>query len=125
MNDPVALLGLTSALAATFFSFAALRRLRPVLRSLEAERAQLLAERRELIAEIELLASRHRRGRPPWTPELFTRRYEEALAATPEPRTLEQIAEHFCALDGATGIDPRQLRRLQRRYGQRVSPHPE
>lgn len=41
-------------------------------------------------------------------------RYEEALAATPEPRTPTAIAAHFRTMDGRhIGISPRHLRRLR------------
>lgn len=54
-------------------------------------------------------------GRPEWTRELFARRYQEAFAATPEPRTVSHIAERFRCLDGTIGIEPGSLRRLIRR----------
>lgn len=63
-------------------------------------------------------ASRRRGpGRPPWDPKVFRRRLVEAEEATPEPRTLERIAERFVRLDGSPGIDPSQLRRLLRDHG--------
>lgn len=52
-------------------------------------------------------------GRPRWPDDLLADRYEEALAATPEPRTLEAIAAHFRPLSGDEfGVDPDHLRRL-------------
>lgn len=56
-----------------------------------------------------------RPGRPPASRELILDRFEEALLATPEPRTYAAIAERFRTLDGSyVGITPRHLRRLLR-----------
>jgi hypothetical protein len=52
-------------------------------------------------------------GRPGWPDDLLADHYEEAVAATPEPRTLEAIAEHFRPLDGHDfGVSADHLRRL-------------
>lgn len=57
-------------------------------------------------------------GRPPASSDLILERYEEALAATPEPRTRTAIAARFRTLDGShIGITPRHLRRLLRGIG--------
>jgi hypothetical protein len=56
-----------------------------------------------------------RPGRPRSSSDLILERYEDALAATPEPRTRTAIATRFRTLDGShIGITPRHLRRLLR-----------
>lgn len=55
-------------------------------------------------------------GRPPWPDDLLADRNEEAVAATPEPRTLAAIAAHFRPLCGnELGVTPDYLRRLIKR----------
>ena len=51
-------------------------------------------------------------GRPPASREFNLERYEEALRATPEPRTQEAVAASFRKMDGRVGVSPRYLRRL-------------
>lgn len=60
-----------------------------------------------------------RPGRRPWTPELFRRRWAEALerGQLPASAPYPVVARHFEALDGSVGeIDPDYLGRLARRY---------
>lgn len=56
-------------------------------------------------------------GRDPWRAGIFYERLREAEEATPEPLTIERIAQHFRGLNAehAIGIDPASLRRLIRR----------
>lgn len=55
----------------------------------------------------------HRPGRPRASRELILDRYEEAVAATPQPQTLTAIAARFRTMDGRhLGISARHLRRL-------------
>ncbi len=58
-------------------------------------------------------------GRPIWDPELFHRRYREAVDATEEPQTTARIADNFRALDGHRGIEPNSLSRLLRQHRDR------
>ena len=51
-------------------------------------------------------------GRPRASREFNLERYEEALRATPEPRTQEAVAASFRKMDGRVGVSPRYLRRL-------------
>ena len=51
-------------------------------------------------------------GRPPASREFNLERYEEALRATPEPRTQGAVAASFRKMDGRVGVSPRYLRRL-------------
>lgn len=62
-----------------------------------------------------------RPGRPGWDPATFWRHYRDAEAATPEPRTEEDIADRFVRLDGTVGIDPDSLRRLRREHRGKAS----
>ncbi len=60
-------------------------------------------------------------GRPRWPDDLIVTHYEDAVAATPEPRTLEAIAAHFRPLSGhEIGVSPDQLRRLRKRIQTRL-----
>lgn len=56
-------------------------------------------------------------GRPPWRRSTFFERYQEAVDATPEPRTDTTIAANFRRLgkDGTLGIEPDSLARLRRK----------
>lgn len=57
----------------------------------------------------------HRPGRPRASREHILDRYEEAVAATLQPRTRTAIAARFRTMDGRhLGISPRHLRRLLR-----------
>jgi hypothetical protein len=56
-----------------------------------------------------------RAGRPGWTVSLFWDRYREAEAATPPPRSLVAIGEHFRTLDGVRGMEGDGLGKLRRR----------
>ena len=62
------------------------------------------------------LLHRRKPGRPKWPRELFLERYAAAWEKAPPPKTLEQIAERFVALDGHTGMEVRHFRRLCRRH---------
>lgn len=62
-----------------------------------------------------------RRGRPAWTPELFSERYGEALARSEAPHTFRSIAQHFLTLDGNRGTDAEYVRKLARRFGTRAA----
>lgn len=53
-------------------------------------------------------------GRPAVSPELNLERYEEAVRATPKPRSQEAIAANFRRMDGRIGVSPRYLRRVLR-----------
>ena len=56
-------------------------------------------------------------GRPGWTPELFKRRWREALMLTPQPQTYASRAEHFRPLDGLEdSVTGDHLRRLRRKW---------
>jgi len=59
-----------------------------------------------------------RPGRPSWTPELFSARYQAARARAIPPYTYPSIADQFEMLDGSVGTDPDHLRKLMKRYGQ-------
>ena len=83
------------------------RRGRP---SADRQRSQPTSSGRSAIA-----IGPRRPGRPPASRELILDHFEEALLATPEPRTYAAIAERFRTLDGShVGITPRHLRRLLR-----------
>lgn len=51
-------------------------------------------------------------GRPRGSRAYNLERYEEALAATPEPRTSKAIAARLRTMDGRIGVGVRQLRRI-------------
>ena len=56
-------------------------------------------------------------GRPGWTSELFSTRYQAALDRATPPYTHQSIADQFEMLDGSVGPDPDHLRKLLKRYG--------
>ena len=56
-------------------------------------------------------------GRPGWTSELFSTRYQAALDRATPPYTYRSIAGQFETLDGSVGADPDHLRKLVKRYG--------
>lgn len=59
-------------------------------------------------------------GRPRWPNELIAAHYEEAVAATPEPKTPVAIAAHFRPFGGdPPGVSPDHLRRLLSRIATR------
>lgn len=62
-------------------------------------------------------AIRRRRGRPPWTAQLFWGRYREAVARVKPPHTYDALAPHFERLDGTIGTEPDYLRKLVGRFG--------
>jgi hypothetical protein len=55
-------------------------------------------------------------GRPGWTRRLFEEHWEAASRLTKEPKTIPNVADHFEALDGTSGIDSESLRVLVRRH---------
>lgn len=61
--------------------------------------------------------ARRRRGRPPWTPDLFWARYRAAAAQANAPFTYAAIAPHFQTLDGNVGTEPEYVRKLVGRFG--------
>lgn len=56
-------------------------------------------------------------GRPGWTRDLFSTRYQAALDRATPPYTHQSIADQFEMLDGSIGADPDHLRKLLKRYG--------
>jgi hypothetical protein len=56
-------------------------------------------------------------GRPGWTSDLFSTRYQAALDRATRPYTHQSIADQFEMLDGTVGADPDHLRKLLKRYG--------
>lgn len=56
-------------------------------------------------------------GRPGWTSDLFSTRYQAALDRATPPYTHRSIADQFEMLDGTVGADPDHLRKLLKRYG--------
>ncbi len=58
-----------------------------------------------------------RPGRPGWTSELFSTRYQAAQGGATLPHTYQSIADQFEMLDGSVGTDPDHLRKLMKRYG--------
>jgi len=62
-------------------------------------------------------AARRKRGRPPWTADLFWTRYREAVARVKRPHTYDAVAPHFERRDGTLGTTPDYLRKLVGRFG--------
>ena len=58
-----------------------------------------------------------RPGRPGWTSDLFSARYQVARDRATPPYTYQSIADQFETLDGSVGADPDHLRKLMKRYG--------